>query len=101
MVGTDLGKTPAPPLQLVDQTGQTVSMDQYRGKPVALTFLYTNCPDACPLIADQMHVALASLGSDATRVGLIAVSTDPLNDNRGTATDFVRVHSLEGQMHYL
>src|SRR5581483_2520527 len=67
--GTDLGKTPAPNFTLVDQQGQQVSLAQFRGQPVVLTFLYTHCPDACPLIADQIRQATDQLGADGGKVG--------------------------------
>ncbi|MBV9120168.1 MAG: SCO family protein [Chloroflexi bacterium] len=101
LVGTNLDSTPAPPIQLVDQQGQQVSLAQFRGRPVLLTFLYTQCPDACPLIADQVHIALNNLGTKGSEIGLLAVSTDPVHDNPGTATEFNRVHGLDGQLHYL
>src|SRR5437016_1262618 len=71
--GTDLGRTPAPPFSLVDQDGQQVSLAQFRGQPVVLTFLYTHCPDECPLIADQIRVATTQLGADSGKVGVLAV----------------------------
>ena len=40
---------PAPPFELTNQFGQTTSLAQLKGKVVVLTFLYTNCPEACPL----------------------------------------------------
>jgi len=54
------GAVVTPPIQaadfrLKDQHGAAVSMSALHGKVVALTFLYTHCPDACPLIADMMH----------------------------------------------
>ena len=101
LVGTDLNRTPAPGFTLTDQNGQQVSLAQFKGQPAIVTFLYTHCPDACPLIADQVHVALTQLGPDASKIGVMAVSTDPTGDTRAAATDFVHVHSLDGQMHYL
>ncbi len=101
LVGTDLNRVPAPAFTLTDQNGQQVSLTQFKGQPTIETFLYTHCPDVCPLIADQVHVALSQLGPDASNVGLLAVSTDPSGDTRAAATDFVHVHSLDGQMHYL
>ena len=101
LVGTDLNRTPAPPFQLTDQHGQPVSLAQFRGQPALVTFLYTHCPDTCPLIADQVHAALTQLGVDASKVGVLAISTDPSGDTRAAATDFVHTHNLDGQMHYL
>lgn len=99
--GTDLGRMPAPSFTLVDQNGQQVSLAQFRGQPVVLTFLYTHCPDVCPLIADQVRVATSQLGPDGSKVAVLAVSTDPRQDDRVSAVNFTQVHGLEGRMHYL
>ena len=68
--------TPAPPLALRNYLGQPVNIADYRGKAVLVTFLYTNCPDICPLIASDLRVAqnLMSVGdtlqaADHRRVG--------------------------------
>src|SRR5579871_4193235 len=86
LVGTDLNRVPAPAFTLTDQNGRQISLAQFKGQPTIVTFLYTHCPDACPLIADQVHVALTQLGPDASKVGLLAVSTDPSGDTRAAAT---------------
>lgn len=101
LTGLDLGRTPAPPFSLVDQDGQQVSLAQFRGQPIVLTFLYTHCPDACPLIADQLRQTSDLLGPDARKVALLAVSTDPRNDDRVSAVNFTAVHGLTGRWHYL
>jgi len=101
LVGTDLGAAPAPGFTLTDYTGQQVSLDQFRGKPVALTFLYTHCPDACPLIADQLRQASDLLGPDAAKVAMLAVSTDPRHDDRAAVLNFSQVHGMEGRWLYL
>src|SRR6266436_5624930 len=53
--GTNLGSTPAPDFLLKDQFGHSISLAQFKGKPVVLTFLYTHCPDVCPLTAEKLH----------------------------------------------
>jgi len=99
--GTDLGGASAPDFRLTDQFGQGVSLSQFRGKPVILTFLYTHCPDQCPLTAEKLHAVMQSLGSDAQRVGVLAVSTDPKRDTRVAALDFSKVHKMENYWHFL
>jgi protein SCO1/2 len=99
--GTDLGGVAAPNFQLTDQFGNTVSLAQFRGHPVVLTFLYTHCPDTCPLIADKLHLALSNLGSDSSKVGVLAVSTDPQGDDVAAAYQFSQVHHLLNQWHFL
>ena len=59
----------APAIALRNQLGRPVSLSQYRGKVVLVTFLYTHCPDVCPLIAGNLHATLSLLGYEhETRV---------------------------------
>ena len=51
-----------------------------RGRPYAITFLYTHCPDTCPLIGAELRQALTKLGGLARRVGVVAISVDPAGD---------------------
>ena len=99
--GTDLGGVNAPNFQLTDQFGKPVSLAQFRGHPVVLTFLYTHCPDYCPLIADKIHLGLSKLGSASANVGVIAVSTDPANDDTNAAYQFSETHHMLNQWHFL
>lgn len=92
---------PAPPLALRNYLGQPITLSQYRGKAVLVTFLYTNCPDVCPLIAANLRVALNELGRAADRAQLIAVSVDPRGDTRAAVAKFLRAHELLGRMQYL
>jgi protein SCO1/2 len=92
---------PAPPLALRNYLGEPVTLSQYRGKAVLVTFLYTNCPDVCPLIAANLRVALNELGAAAARAQLIAVSVDPRGDTRAAVAKFLRAHELLGRMQYL
>ncbi len=86
--GTDLGKREARNFTLTDQYNNKVSLSQFRGKPVVLTFLYTHCPDVCPLTAEYLHQSMVQLGKDASRVGVLAVSTDPQRDDVAAALTF-------------
>jgi protein SCO1/2 len=91
----------APPLQLRSYTGQPVTLGQYRGKAVFVTFLYTHCPDVCPLIASNLRVALNQLGTRAAQAQVIAISVDPRGDTPAAVAGFVRAHGMVGRMQYL
>jgi protein SCO1/2 len=92
---------PAPAISLDNYLGQPVTLSAYRGKAAFVTFLYTNCPDVCPLIASNLRVALNMLGKRASDVQLIAVSVDPRGDTPMAVADFLRSHQLTGRMQYL
>ncbi len=99
--GSDLGGTPAPNFTLTDQNGKQVSLSQFKGRPVVLTFLYTHCPDQCPLTAERLHSSMVTLGSDASKVGVVAVSTDPKGDTLQAAQKFTLQHNMQTYWHYL
>ncbi len=92
---------PAPPLALEDSLGRRVNLKQYRGKAVLVTFIYTHCPDTCPLIVSHLRVAQQELGAKAKRLQIIAVSTDPRGDNPKTVGAFLHKHLMTGRMQYL
>jgi protein SCO1 len=99
--GTDLGSDAAPDFHLNDQFGKPISLSQFHGEPVVLTFLYTHCPNACPLTADKLHVTQTQLGKNAAKVMMLAVSIDPIGDTQATAQNFSQVHKLTSNWHYL
>ncbi len=93
--------TAAPPIHLDNYLGKRITLGQYRGTPVLVTFLYTHCPDVCPLIATNLRATQARLGAAARDVEIIAVSVDPHGDTRGTVAAFLRAHEMTGRMQYL
>ncbi|HEX6818357.1 MAG TPA: SCO family protein [Ktedonobacterales bacterium] len=101
LAGADLGGTPAPGFSLVDQNGQTLTLQSLRGHPVALTFMYTHCLDVCPVTAEKLHQASAQLGTQASAVEWIGISVDPAGDTPASATQFAATHGLTGRIHFL
>ena len=91
----------SPDFALRDSTGKLVRLSQFRGKAVLLTFIYDHCPDVCPLIVGNLHNALMKLGSQASKVQIIAVSVDPKGDTPSTVKAFLAAHEMTGRMEYL
>jgi protein SCO1/2 len=92
---------PTPDFTLTDQAGQKVSMADQRGKLVLLTFLYTNCPDVCPLITQNLNQALQMLGTQRDDVRVLAVSVDPEGDTPKSVDEYAKAHHLLPEFHYL
>jgi protein SCO1/2 len=90
-----------PDFTLTDQSGQKVSMADQRGKLVLLTFLYTNCPDVCPLITQNLNQALQMLGPKSDDVRVLAVSVDPEGDTPEAVSKYAKAHHLLPEFHYL
>ena len=81
LAGTVLTSSdPAPPFDLEDQFGRPVSLADHRDKVVVLTFLYTSCPDICPIVASHLKETYEALGGDVDRVGFVVISVDPARD---------------------
>src|SRR5271165_1420690 len=93
---------PAPPLALRNYLSQPVNIASYRGKAVLVTFLYTNCPDVCPLITSNLRVAQNLMGSAvSSKAQIIAVSVDPRGDTPKAVAAFLARHEMTGRMQYL
>jgi protein SCO1/2 len=93
---------PAPSLSLRNYLGQRVNIDQYRGKAVLVTFLYTHCPEICPLITANLRTAQNLMGAKTSaKAQIIAVSVDPRGDTPQTVAAFLKVHEMTGRMQYL
>ncbi len=72
---------PAPGFTLTTQDGGTLSLEDLRGKVVALTFIYTSCADTCPLLTAKLAGLQARLGADfGPKVFFVAISVDPERD---------------------
>ena len=99
--GTDLGSAPTQDFRLTDQFGKQVSLSDFKGKPVVLTFLYTHCPDVCPLTAEKLHTVMQNLGSNAQNVVVVAISLDPKGDTPASVLNFSQVHKMLNYWHYL
>jgi protein SCO1 len=87
---------PAPAFRLEDGRGGVVDTRRFRGRPYAVTFLYTECPDVCPTIAVDLSQALA----DAPGAAAIAVSVDPRGDTPAAVRAFARAHRMPRSFRY-
>jgi protein SCO1/2 len=96
------GNIRLPAFSLNEWNGNRVKSRSLRGKVVLVTFLETKCEEACPIIADQIDMGLQRLtASERSRVYPLAISTHPGDDTPGNVREFLRVHRVLGELHYL
>jgi protein SCO1/2 len=88
----------APDFRLRDQDGKPVSMADYRGRTVVMTFVYSTCEDTCPGQVQSIRGALDTLGRD---VPVLAVSVDPRNDTRERARRFLLEQHVTGRVRFV
>jgi protein SCO1/2 len=90
-----------PDFTLHDARGDAVSLADQRGKLVLVTFIYTHCPDVCPLITSNLNDALRQLGSKAADVRVLAVSVDPKGDTPKAIKAYEKLHHVVPEFRYL
>jgi protein SCO1/2 len=69
-----------PTLELVDQSGRPFSGAALVGRPYAIFFGFTHCPDVCPTTLLIISNALQRLGPQADRLSILFVTVDPERD---------------------
>lgn len=65
---------------LIDVDGKPVTEKTLLGRPTAMFFGFTYCPEVCPTTLAAMTAALKTLGPDADRLNVVFVSVDPERD---------------------
>jgi protein SCO1/2 len=84
-----------PDVALIDQDGRALRLTSYRGRAVAITFVFTRCPmpDFCPFLMRSFAVAHAALVADpalVTRTALLTLSFDTVHDTPEVLRGFGR-----------
>ena len=74
-----------PDFKMKNQDGRTIHLNQFRGKKLLITFIYTRCPlpNFCPLVTHNFAVIDKKLNADPSMKGkthLLCVSFDPEHD---------------------
>lgn len=93
---------PAPEFTLTNQDGERVSLQDFRGKTVVMSFMYTNCPTVCPLITSKFLRAAEMMGESLGKeVVFIGVTVDPERDTPEAVRRFLEGKGMLGRMEYL
>ena len=82
--------TQLPDATLTDDSGAALRLSDYRGKTLAITFIYTRCPlpDFCPLMNSNFATAARDL-TDA-RCHWLSLTIDPTNDTPQLLAEYAK-----------
>lgn len=82
---------------LVNQNNQPVRFpDLLKGKIVVMNYIFTNCPDICPLSTNNMRLIQQRLKKEKIEnVQFVSLSFDPEFDTPAVLTKFAEIHSLD------
>jgi protein SCO1 len=95
-------RKPAPALVLHNYTNPApVSLAQFHGKAVLISFVYTHCPNVCPIITSNLAAAQRQLGAEARHLQILLVTVDPRRDTPAAIRTFLGARDATGRMDYL
>jgi protein SCO1/2 len=79
----------APDFTLTSQDGAEVTLRDFRGKVVAIAFIYTSCPEVCPMLSDKLARVQDALGPDfGSRIAFLSITVDPEHDTPGVLKEY-------------
>ncbi len=70
-------------------SGGTINKTDLMGKPHALFFGYTHCPDVCPTTLYEASGWLKKLGTDADKLSFYFVTVDPQRDTQEILSEYI------------
>ncbi|OJU04933.1 MAG: cytochrome-c oxidase [Rhizobiales bacterium 65-79] len=88
---------PAPDFTLRTADGRVVRLHDLRGKVVVVHFIYTSCPDVCPLHAEKI-AEIQKMVNDTPmkgRVTFVTITTDPTRDTPDVLRKYGPAHGLD------
>jgi len=86
----------APPFELVDQAGSSVSLESLRGKAVVLDFIFANCPGPCPILTGILRDVQQALAPEMrARSHFVSISLDPVRDTPAALSEYARRRDLD------
>jgi len=68
------------PFELTDQNGKRLSSESLKGKPSAIFFGFTHCPEVCPTTLFDLTQDLEEMGPDAAKLNVVFITVDPERD---------------------
>jgi protein SCO1/2 len=88
---------PVPDFTLQTADGRTVTPVDLRGQVVVLNFIYTSCPDVCPLHSEKIAEVQDMINDTPMKdlVTFVTVTTDPTNDTADVMRGYGPTHGLD------
>ena len=88
---------PVPGFMLQDTEGGSLSSRDFEGKVVVLQFIYTHCPDVCPLHTDRLVGIQDLVNQTAMKdlVRFVSITTDPSRDTSDVFQDYADAHGID------
>lgn len=79
----------APQFELVDQQGQTRSLEEFKDQVVLVFFGYTHCPDICPTTLADLDQVIQQSGDAGDKIQVLFITVDPERDQPARLADYM------------
>jgi protein SCO1/2 len=84
-----------PAFELRDQDGARVTRESLRGRVWVANFMFTSCPDVCPILTAKMAGVRTRLVGDRVPVRIVSFTVDPQTDTPEVLKQYARERSAD------
>ena len=77
------------PFSLIDSDGQPITEAAFAGRPTALFFGFTHCPEICPVSLFEVSILMDELGAEKRDLQAFFISVDPERDTPELMGNFI------------
>lgn len=84
-----------PALEMRDQDGQPFTERELRGKVSVVSFMFTSCPDVCPILTNKLFGLRTNLMAQRQHLRLVSISVDPEKDTPEVLKAFAKQHGAD------
>jgi len=81
-----------PPFRLTTDRDTPFTQDDLRGKVWVANFIFTRCPDVCPVLTARMRDLQKALVEGSAAVSLVSFSVDPGHDTPDVLRTYAASH---------
>lgn len=84
----------APQFEFVNQDGDTISNEDYKGKVYLVEFFFTTCPTICPIMNKNL-VEIQDEFEDKNDFGIASFSIDPTHDTPEILSEYAENYGID------
>jgi protein SCO1/2 len=86
-----------PAFALTDQSGRTVRTEDLRGRGLVVSFVFTACVEACPIVVAQLARLQARARAEGLgdRVRFVSITLDPVTDTPAVLAQYAARHGVD------
>ena len=79
-----------PPFELLNEEGETVTLQDFKGRILLVNFMFTSCQSLCPTLAQKVQVIQKRVRGLGRKVAILTFSVDPEYDRPKVLNQFAR-----------